>query len=60
MKKAGKISPSSSYFASLIIILPMKKDPSTLEVTYKLVVDSRKKEDQWVTWVLVLTLDENR
>ena len=38
-EKAGIISLSTSNFASMVIIVPIKKDPTTHEITYRMVAD---------------------
>ena len=37
-------------FASLVIIVPKKKDPTTHEITYRMVVDFRKMNEQLENW----------
>ena len=41
VEKAGIISPSTSNFAGLDIIVSKKKDPTTYEITYRMVVNFR-------------------
>ena len=50
MEKAGIMSPSTSKFASLVIIVPKKKDPTTHEITYMMVVDFRKMNEELGYW----------
>ena len=45
-KKAGIISPSTPNFSSLVIIDPKKKDPTIQGITYMMVVDFRKMNEQ--------------
>ena len=40
----------SSYLKSSIIIVPKKKEPSTYEVTYRMVVGFRKISEQLEYW----------
>ena len=46
LEKTGIISPSTSNFASLLIIAHKKKDPITHEITYRMVVDFRNVNEQ--------------
>ena len=46
LEKAGINSPSTSNFASPVIIFPKKKDPTTHKITYRMVVDFRKMNEQ--------------
>ena len=45
IERAGIISPSISNFASPVIIVP-KKDFPTHEISYRMVVDLRKINEQ--------------
>ena len=46
LEKAGIIHPSTSNFASPIIIIQKKRDPSTHEITYRMVVGFMKMNEQ--------------
>ena len=50
LQKTGIIFPSTSGFTSSVIIGLKKKDPSTHEVTYRMVVDFRKSNEQLEYW----------
>ena len=50
LEKAGTISPSTLKFASPVIIVPKQKDPVKLEITYRMVVNFRKMNEQLEYW----------
>ena len=50
LEKAGIISLSTSDFASQVIIAHKKKDPTTHEITFKMVVGFRKMNEQLEYW----------
>ena len=50
LEKVGIISPSTSNFASLVIIVPKKKEPTIHKITYRMVVDFRKMNEQLEYW----------
>ena len=50
LEKVGIISPCTSNFASLGIIVPKKKDPTRHKITCRMVVDFRKINEQLEYW----------
>ena len=52
--RGGIISPSTSGFASPVIIVPKQKDQPIHEITCRMVVNFRKK-NKWTTQTLVLS-----
>ena len=58
LERTGIISPSISNFASPVTLVFKKKHPSTHEISYGMVANFRKINEQLE--YLVLSLDENR
>ena len=50
LKRGGIISPLTSNFASPFIIVPKMIDLSTHKLTYRMVVDFRKINEQLKYW----------
>ena len=53
LESVSIISPSTLIFASPIIIVPKKKDPTTNEIAYRMVIDFRKINEQLEYWSLL-------
>ena len=54
LEKAGIISPSASNFTSPVVIVPKKRIPSTHKMTYRMVANFRKINEQFRYWSFLL------